>query len=358
MKNIVYVMQVDWNWIKQRPHFLAEELAKNNRVTILYQHRYSRKGYQKRDTQGLSVKPIYVIPRGDRYPCLRQVNQKIKDMVIRCQVKAKKAECLYLTFPDQAGAIPPRFAGQVIYDCMDNHPAFVKDPQARALVEQQERKLVERADVVLISSLKLGEELLGRYGQQYAAKLHLVRNGYNAQDRGGAKELPQKSDVYTIAYFGTISSWFNFEFLEKSVQQFPNLRYRLIGPLADGTKVPEHPQIEYVGTVEHSVLGQTVADAQCLMMPFVVNEIIESVDPVKLYEYINFNKNILCVRYPEVERFDPYVYFYTNYESFAEQVENLMQAQQVKYTAQQRVDFLQDNSWTQRARSIEALLNH
>ena len=46
------------------------------------------------------------------------------------------------------------------------------------------------------------------------------------------------------------------------------------------------------------------------MMPFILNELIESVDPVKLYEYINFEKNIICIKYDEILRFKDFVYFY------------------------------------------------
>ena len=61
-ENLIYIMHVDWNWIKQRPHFLAEELNKYFNVKVLYQYRYGRKGLQKRDTKGIDIEPIYVIP--------------------------------------------------------------------------------------------------------------------------------------------------------------------------------------------------------------------------------------------------------------------------------------------------------
>ena len=54
MKKMVYEMNVEWNWIKQRPHFLAEELAKYFDITVLYQYRYNRKGLQHREVQGRS----------------------------------------------------------------------------------------------------------------------------------------------------------------------------------------------------------------------------------------------------------------------------------------------------------------
>ena len=44
MKKILYVMNVEWNWIKQRPHFIAEGLSKNYHVEVLYRYWYNRKG--------------------------------------------------------------------------------------------------------------------------------------------------------------------------------------------------------------------------------------------------------------------------------------------------------------------------
>ena len=354
MKNIVYVMQVDWNWIKQRPHFIAEELGKTHRITVMYQHRYSRTGYQKRDAGGLDIRPIYVIPKGDRFPILRSINRKIKEAAIRRQVRKTQADCLYLTFPDQVGAIPANFSGKVIYDCMDNHPAFLPDPVQRAKLERQEAALMERASDVLVSSEKLMEMLLDRYGQSHAGKLTLVRNGYNGQLLDISRQTAPIREPYTLAYFGTISSWFNFDFVIRSLEDFPNLQYLLMGP-ADA-QIPQHPRLQYIGTVEHSQLQEVTKDAGCLIMPFVRNEIIDAVDPVKLYEYINFNKNILCIRYPEVERFEPFVYFYTDYENYRSQLSALMEGDRVKYATDQREQFLLENSWESRVATIQNLL--
>ena len=87
-------------------------------------------------------------------------------------------------------------------------------------------------------------------------------------------------------------------------------------------------------------------------MPFLINEIIEAVDPVKLYEYINFDKNILTCRYGEIERFKPFVYFYTGYDEFIKQIQNLKSNNDVKYCNDDREMFLRENSWKCRVDTI------
>ncbi len=91
-------------------------------------------------------------------------------------------------------------------------------------------------------------------------------------------------------------------------------------------------------------------------MPFKVNEAILAVDPVKLYEYIDFGKNILSIEYPEIERFKDFVYFYTDYESYIRQIDCLLNTASVKYTVEHSELFLNQNTWQCRATEIARIL--
>ena len=91
-------------------------------------------------------------------------------------------------------------------------------------------------------------------------------------------------------------------------------------------------------------------------MPFKLNDIVEAVDPVKLYEYINFNKDILTISYKEIERFSKCTYSYDGHDEFKSQLEILMQSKEIKYNEKMREDFLNCNSWENRISRIEALI--
>lgn len=351
--NVLYLMNVDWNWIKQRPHFIAERLAKRNKVIVLYQHRYSRNGYQNRRKKNY-VKPVYVIPKGDHNKILAKVNTWIWKKVIQKYCKKNRIECIYITYPTQVDYIGG-YKGNVIYDCMDNHAAFIKDTIKRSNLIGAEQKLINRSDVVICSSFKLEEVLKERYGNTINNKLHLVRNGYDGEILENINNELENDQKCVFAYFGTISSWFNFDFLLRSLNDLPNIEYRLIGPIA-GVKIPVNPRIKYYGTVEHKDLYNTIRDARCLIMPFKINDIIESVDPVKLYEYINFNKDIIASEYPEITRFAPFVYFYNNYEEYISQIRRVISKKEIKYNNEDRIEFLNSNSWNNRADQIEGLL--
>ena len=42
MKKILYLMHVPWGWIKQRPHFIAENLSKYYKVNVFYKKAYKK----------------------------------------------------------------------------------------------------------------------------------------------------------------------------------------------------------------------------------------------------------------------------------------------------------------------------
>lgn len=247
-------------------------------------------------------------------------------------------------------ALPSK--GIVIYDCMDNHPAFVNDERQMEIIIRQEENLIKKASLVLVSSNHLIDILKSRYGNEIEKKINLVRNGYNGAILDQAKTVSEKKHkLYTFAYFGTISTWFNFDYILRSLEECADIQYELFGPLA-GVQIPKHERIHYHGTIEHEKLLENIKDADCLIMPFLINEIIEAVDPVKLYEYINFNKNILTCRYEEIERFEPFVYFYTGYDEFIKQILNLKKSNDVKYSNDDRETFLRENSWKCRVDTI------
>lgn len=355
MKKMLYTSHIDWNWIKQRPQFLAEGLHEHLDVTVAYMYQNSkRETLTKGKNHTLPTYPIYSIPFAARMGWSRKIGEWFQRLQYRRIFRKCNPDSLYFTFPTQLSLLPDGYEGTVIYDCMDNYlamvPAFLKP-----VVLNYEPKLIRRADYILVSSQKLKEMLLEKYGTDIESKMVLVRNGYNGNVLPAAAPS-SANDTFTISYIGTIGSWFNFEYILKSLDEFPNLEYRIIGP-ADNPDLPVAERLVYLGTVEHDKLYDAIADVQCLTMPFQLNEIVEAVDPVKLYEYINFNKNILCIRYKEIERFEPFVYFYTDYDSFRNQIDSMMKNPTLRYNQSMRESFLMENSWKTRVDQIMQAIN-
>ncbi len=355
-EKILYVSHIDWNWIKQRPQFIAEQLKKHFDVTVVYMFQNGkRKSLQKRSHKGEKVFPLFSIPFAGRIGgLLRSLNKIFMTMQFFCHMKRVSPEYIYLTYPLQLEFLPKSYNGKIIYDCMDNYIALGAEDK-KEKITLLEKQLIERADYILVSSNNLIKLLVNRYGTQFEQKMNLVRNGYNGEILQIKDKSPYQKNIFTLSYIGTVGSWFNFDFVIKSLEDIPNLRYKIIGPL--DVQVPQSERIEYTGTIEHDKLFNAIRDTDCLVMPFVLNEIVEAVDPVKLYEYINYSMNVLCVKYNEVERFSPFVHFYTDYASYKEQIEIMIKDNTLVYENGLREKFLTENSWSARAKAIEQIVH-
>ncbi len=345
-EEIVYLLNLDWGWIKQRPHFIVEELGKKYNVHVLYQKRYRRGKLQhdNDDTKGVKTNPIYVLPRIGEYPRLSRINTFIRNWKFKKAIQRYQPKVIMTTYPDQIQAIPDNYTGIIAYDCMDNHLSFINDEYLKAQIYKEEQELINRSDCVFVTSNKLMSNIEKYYGISNYNKFTIVRNGYG----GDIVEpvITEKNDFFSICYFGTISEWFDFDIIMKSLNDFSHIQYYIIGPC--DREVPCHERIHYLGTIEHSKLYDTVCKMDCFIMPFILNDIVLAVDPVKIYEYINYNKNIISVYYPEIERFRDFVHFYTNYASYKSIIENLLLDNTLLYSKEKRNKFLEDNSWNKR----------
>lgn len=355
VKKMLYCMHVGWNWIKQRPQFIAEELSKQYDVTVVSDYTYRMKRNQRTralESPTLHIKNFYKIPRIDTSKYFAGINNQLRKLYYSRYLKKLKPEYMYVTIPSAIACIPEWYQGKVIYDCMDDMLEFSKDDEKKKQIASQEKKLIERSAITLVTSENLKKQLCIRYPEISPSKYRLVRNGYNGQETFQKKEVDCQNNRYVFCYFGTIAEWINFQFIEDSLKIFPDIEYLMIGPFQAGTKIPQHPRIRFVGSIEHCKLSEAVQEADAFIMPFMLAPLIESVDPVKLYEYINFNKNILCVEYPEVQRFGEFVYFYKEFDTFVEQIKNMKNASGLKYSEEQRMHFLKENTWENRGKCI------
>jgi len=185
-------------------------------------------------------------------------------------------------------------------------------------------------------------------------KIRLIRNAFGGDIFPVQVSLAiNVKPIFKIGYFGTISSWFDFDAMNYCLDRIHNIEIHLIGPVEIETSRMNHDRLFFHGAIKHGNLFDYCKDFDCFILPFKITEFIKSVDPVKLYEYINFNKPIVSVYYEEIDRFTPFVYFYNGQENLYKLITTLIvQGFPKKYTDQKRLDFLQENSWDTRVKEI------
>jgi O-antigen/teichoic acid export membrane protein len=357
-ERILYVSHVDWGWIKQRPQHLAESLRRFFDVTVAFDCGWRRGNLANKFRISRSCIPLLHIPSTyqGRIPLLARVSAIAARLQLRFAMWLARPTYLWFTWPEMFQYLPRGMKVPVIYDCMDDAGASSRDAQRVTYLEREERALIAKAAIVFVSSERLRHVLETRYGQPQ--KYHLLRNAFDGKLLPEFEEQRQSVCTYKIGYCGTIAEWFDWELLAKLVEALSYVEVHLIGPVVDlGAGIATHPRITIHHPTKHSDLPAIMGEFDCLIMPFQVTPLIESVDPVKLYEYINFGKPIVSVYYDEITRFAPFVHFYRSHDEALDIVSRLATGEiGRKYSPDERRAFLLVNTWSERASVAAALL--
>ena len=353
---ILYIMNVDWDWIKQRPHFLAEKLSLKNDVTILYPHAWRRSQLAKNSKCDLKIYPFFFFPYGGAIKTIRILNIFLLRYFARIFFYFNSFDYIWISSPELFEYLPKNINKPVVYDLMDDVLEFDLPKAAKDSLVLSESRLIDSSSLIFCSSEHLKNNKILKFGM--SKKFILINNAFNPFDT----KIQKKCAVvkpFKLGYVGTISSWFDCNGILEIANNFSDIEIHLVGPCEHkvATQI-NHKSINFHGSVNHHELPEFVNSCDAMLMPFIVNELVKSVDPVKIYEYIYFNKPIISVRYPELDKFSQFINFYNNSVELVGVIEDLIKSNfKKKYTDNMRNKFLIENSWQKRANSIQKTLN-
>lgn len=351
-KRILYFIHVPWQWIKQRPHFIAEGLSEKYDVTVCETIPLSAQ-FQMGKSDVVRIKSYLQLPK-DRIPLVHLINTWLLRLSLRKELR--NADAIWITNPFQYSFLKKGKA-RIIFDCMDDLPEFEPTPERREKLERIEGKLYRDADVVVASSKYLKNKLAQRYGEREVA---VVNNAIKQMDDYNLQELPaeirQKMPVgkFTITYIGTIEKWIDFSLINEVLEQCPEVAFCFFGPLK--VELPKSDRVCYCGMVPHDLVFSVMENSDALIMPFELSELILSVNPVKLYEYIYSGKPCLAPHYGESEAFGEYAYLYESNLDCCEIIKSLIAGKGAKHTKEESKAFAMSNTWKERVEQIENLI--
>lgn len=353
-------MNVDWDWAKQRPHFLAEGLSATNEVLVLYPYSWRRSKLVANPRNKINSLPFFLIPFGGRLRFIKNLNSLLLKVLFSLIIARKKFDIIWVSAAGIFASLPSNIGAQVIYDCMDDAVEFKANSKYSQDILTTEKALIKKSKHIFCSSLRLKEKLLERGA--YEDQCSII---YNALDEnsfipvGSSIRIHKKIENFYIGYFGTISEWFDFELVHKAVIEIPEIIFYLVGPVENVNNIlPKHDRIIFTGPMDHRNLQQFSSQFDLLVMPFYINNLVLSVDPVKLYEYIFFDRPVLSVFYPGLERFKKFINFYEGRDQFIRMIKQLSSSDDAKnkFSENDREVFLRCNSWENRLKSISKIL--
>ena len=189
----------------------------------------------------------------------------------------------------------------VVYDVTDDYELYARSERERRLVEQRERALAKRADVVFVTA----EGLLQKPTLREQCPV-LIPNGVDTalfEAAADPKEpiAPAIASVPrpVIGYVGLTAHWMDFNLLRQLGKRWPG-HVVMVGPIQPEVEAEARsiPGVRWVGFVPHTELASVLRGFDVCILPHVVSELRKKANPLKIWEYLATGKPFVSVDLP------------------------------------------------------------
>ncbi|MEN6461045.1 MAG: glycosyltransferase [Syntrophomonas sp.] len=263
----------------------------------------------------------------------------------------KQKPVVYFHLPQQINLIQKYNPSLVVFDSVD------EPSEEFASWRHFYYQAVEQADIVLASSDKLYQMASAINPDTY-----LITNGcdYKYFSQAVAKNLAIPEEIKNIprpiiGFIGAVASWCNFNLIKKVAEQFPQYSVVMIGPLYNIKNVPQSENLYWLGNKSYDQLASYAQEFSVGIIPFRKSSMIESVNPIKMWEYLAAGLPVVATDIPEAKKYPGIVISSENDEQFLEGIRcSIREDSQEKQV--QRLNLARHNSWEAKARQVADII--
>ena len=248
-------------------------------------------------------------------------------------------------------------AERTLYYCVDDFAAFSGYDRRQVLADEQE--LCRRADLVVASSRALYEAKLPLNDRTIFVP-HGVDFSHFAGATSGRCEVPRDMSAIgrpRIGFFGLIRDWVDLELVAAVARRRPLWHFVFLGDSSvDLSAAGGLANVHFLGPKPYRRLPCYCRQFDAAMIPFKVNDLTRSANPIKLREYLAAGLGVVSTPLPEVEAYRGLVEIADGPEGFAAAIERLLHAGDK--ARRQRVEAMRREDWPVKLEQIcECLMN-
>ncbi len=224
---------------------------------------------------------------------------------------------------------------------MDDNAALQRNKTLRQLTQIAEEQLERDAAVCLVSSRALITP--------HMRKVQYIPNAFDCSTAPlPVPTLKANPEEIIFGYVGTVDFWFDFAAIDVILQADKRHKVVIIG----NNNMPQCEGVTYINRVPKGEVYGYMQQFNYCLYPFLKNKLLDTIDPVKIYEYLAFNKPTIAVRSLETERFAPLLSLYDDAASLHTLLAALPSPPPFGSEVERQV-FIERNSWRERMRGLE-----
>ena len=153
-----------------------------------------------------------------------------------------------------------------------------------------------------------------------------------------------------VIYVGAIAHWFDQELVVQCAERLNNVNFIIIGPtMVDVSKMTSVENIHILGARKYNDLPPYLTNANVGIIPFKINKLTESVNPVKLYEYMAAGLPVVCTDWNEIREMQSPAMLARDTDEFCEYIKSSLEIKDKT----EIISYAKNNSWENRFHRIK-----
>ena len=211
----------------------------------------------------------------------------------------------------------------IIYDCNDNPLAFPGTPNYKKEYFIETLSLVNKIIIPHVSYRNF-------IPNKFHSKIEIITNGVDFelfQKINKPIEKIKRIKKPIIIYIGAISEWFDFDLTEYLLNN-SSYNFVLIGPVSKNAinrldELSKHNRLHFFNAINHEEIPHYLFEANVCIIPFIKNELTESVLPNKLFEYSAAGKPSVMTNFNAyLSEFSDFVSITSEKDKFLNKIKN------------------------------------
>ncbi|MAT42503.1 MAG: hypothetical protein CL609_09195 [Anaerolineaceae bacterium] len=327
---IVYPSTIHWEPL-QRPQQLLREFAKLDYLCFFCEPKQSHLSIVKVESN------LYTIS-GDQYLIYPLQNF---DIIILC------TWMLNLPF---ANLIPKKF---LWYDIIDRLEIFSLYDEKMLNKHEQ---FVEAADLVTYSGLQLTDFTKKRSNAIYLPN-GVITEDFTNLKKTNLKKFPTiqlRKDKPIIGFYGAIAEWLDFKLIHDVANKSPEWEFVFIGQIwTDINEISRLPNVHFTGLIPYKKLPEIAINFDIGIIPFTINDLTNSVSPIKFFEYAALGLPVVTTSFYEITQYkgESFLQIASSTDEFIEAIRNFLNSK-LSDTSEDAKLFANKHHWAQRVKKI------
>ena len=180
--------------------------------------------------------------------------------------------------------------------------------------------ILNRSDFVICISAPLYNKILHE-------KKFILPNGTNIFSLASQNDYENISGKYIVGYVGAFEYSMAIEQIIDVAEKLPHFNFLLVGAGRDFISIKEDVKrrnldnVIFTGALSHQEAMKMVQKMDLCLNLFKKTNVSHAVSPLKLFEYLAFQKPIISTRLSEVERInEDFIYFADSVDEIVEQI--------------------------------------